>query len=387
MNETKLIAAFKSAMSLKSASSADAAINKAITDLMKASPLEEANVLDEVLGWAQLHAAGHADWLIQNLKGDVELLETAAVRGRKTQHGVFFAIPVLMPERVVRRQLESTIGLEMLRISLHEGGIIHEAAQVRLCGELVHIDELYGRSFAEMKAVGVALMEQAITTASGPLQIPVKFWNEPAPKIADWTERFDVELYFVLGTLVSPREVLPDLFRMESDESELPDTVAEQLDALVPGATGRMSNGIPWEEAAILSLNHSVFSCHEPLRVDYPISLYGGIECGLEMARCTKLQTDFEIGMVANGLDAEELFAEIYTSRDEDGVHVAGYSVRVARRASPSEEIFGVDWPLLSHENESDCLDCLRLALESMELALPAGLVEREDEAGLYALH
>lgn len=320
-------------------------LDAVINTLLSCTPLEEVCVLDKVLDWATFNAPEAGNWLLANLKGEVEHSSIRPVRGGKAEC-VLFAIPVLFPKgSVFEGRLVGEEGIQALCHSVQTSKLVDEYARCTLSGTMLHYTEIAGRSFGELKQLASELFEQHEEERQPVLQIPSWLYEEEAPVLTDWASTFNVDLMFILGVASTSNDRLPTLFAVEAETED------NEIPGLPPAPhTGTMPNGVPWEEFSAQQLAYLTVASEIPLRVCEPTALYSAMEGALELARQTVLQmTVLEIEDTLS-IGRDMLVAQVVPlCLHKDGIptHV---QARLVMSAAPAHNVLAVNWPILPHE-------------------------------------
>lgn len=338
---------------------------EAIEKLFKLSPLEEALVMLDVLRWAGDKAPDSVESLMTDLKGKSEYVQGVRMENGRVTDAVLFAIPVFTDERVTQRSILPGDMLQTFVEQMRQAELLDEFAEVHLVPQILHIDELKGRSFGEMHAVARHLAQQACAATPSAVQLPTDFWDSPPPVTRDWHDMFGLHLNYILGVAVGPRSILEHAFP-EIDISEHlpsePGVPRLSLEELVARAS-KLEEA--WEEVAVAQVFKHLHSVLPPLKVERPSSFYGAVEASMDVARqvgmCDRLSTIYD----ALASQASDFVAELAPFRNVDSGLCEGYIIEVIHTDARRGSIGYIPWDLFAHETPSQSLSTLRGALDA----------------------
>lgn len=318
---------------------------KWVDDLLNCTPLEEACVLDNVLGWAQLKAPDAGNWMLQYLKGEVEH-QSLLLESGKSAECVLFAIPVLFPlKSVYDNRLVGEEGLEVIQASLKESHLLSDMSQCVIAGSMLSYENLSGRSFGELKRLAHDLATQHAVDGEPVLQIPSWFYADEAPAVNDWARSFNVDIRFIIGIASAPYDMLPGLFTLAKEEEAF-DVPLKEL----PPQAGVMPSGMLWEELMTKQLAYSTVADMIPLRVCEPLPLYSAVESSLELARQLVVQMTVIELEEKHGLRRDSLGAGIEPHCMFQNGEPSHINVHLHPRQSAAQRVLTIRWPILPHE-------------------------------------
>lgn len=318
---------------------------QAIDSLLSCTPLEEACVLDQVLDWALEHSPEAGNWLLQNLKGEVEHRTVKDKFGKK-QECVIFAVPVLLHKgSIVSNDLILDEGIHQLVKSIQTSGLISEYAECKLTNSILSYSQISSRSYGEMCRLAEELAVQHTDSFNSVLQIPSWFYEDEVQICEDFSKTFHTDIVFLLGVASAPLEVLPELFTVECDDE---DSLIPKIGSKSP--TGYMPGGESWENFAACQLTYMTNASGTPLRVSEPTALYSALEDAMELARQTALQMTISEIEDRYELPRESLVAYVNPlcmHKDGEATHL---EVSLYPYHSRESRIVTLRWPILPHE-------------------------------------
>lgn len=351
---SELCALVDSGASLSGPSDGD----KAILRLLQLDQLDEATVLSMVMRDCEQDTGD----FLQRLMCLVEIQGSPKQRSRFTR---MVAIPVLMPARPIRRWLSNAEKLQELEQLAMKMNLLPEDASVRFSPELVHVDELYTRSYSDLYRVSKGFHKQCRATELTQVQISPSFWSETPPKLYNWDVAFQAELYFILGAVSGTSRVIHD---------ELPgslgprDVMQLQGGALQPTEALRV-----WSKSVSGLVGEGLLSTRYPHGAGPMQTLYSSVQTGLELGRRFHFATKLLDYAKQHGITTKELEAEVCSLRGQSGVGLAGCIIRVSKPGTPAVPELWLHWSSFAHEVGGEPVDaayneCVRMGVKPVSV-------------------